>query len=309
MSAPLKEQLKNASQTTLNGAITNSATSITVTDGSVFPSAGNFRLIIDSEILLCSARSTNTLTVARGQEGTTAASHSDGATVTHIVTAASVQRVIQDYLPLVGSNQPALARIVNDSGDTILTASDFTAVNAGGSDVVSDQNGTILMRKAAQTGASVHALVRTAPSTPYAYIACFETVMSVTASLDRPNFGMVFRESGTGKLTTCELGSEQGTTQEPHLWRVTNRSGPTSAITAVASARLVFVCPRLWMRIEDTGTNVTYSVSTDGFNWILLYSASRTNHMAGGPNQIGWYSDNHDNTIEMLTRLVHWSKE
>ena len=309
MSAPLKEQLKNASQTTLNGAIDASQSSIVVTDGSVFPSTGNFRLVIGSEILTCSARSTNTLTVTRGAEGSTAASHSSGAAVTHIVTAASVQRVIQDYLPLVGSNQPALGRIVADDGTTILTASDFTAVNAGGSDVVSDQNGTILMRKAVQTGASVHALVRSAPSTPYAYIACFEMLTSVTASLDRPNFGMVFRESSTSKLTTCELGSEHGTSQEPHLWRVTNRSGPTAALTAVAFARLFFMCPRLWMRIADDGTDIRFSVSADGFNWVLLYVASRTNHMAGGPNQIGWYADNHDNTIEMLVRLVHWSRE
>jgi hypothetical protein len=57
MTAPKREQYSNFGFTTLNGSINNSVTSITVTDGSVFPSVGNFRIRVAQEIMLCTARS------------------------------------------------------------------------------------------------------------------------------------------------------------------------------------------------------------------------------------------------------------
>ena len=82
----IAEQLSNNAASTLNGGIDNIVTSLTVANGSVFPATGNFRIIVDSEIMICSARATNVLTVSRGQETTSAASHSNGAAVTHILT-------------------------------------------------------------------------------------------------------------------------------------------------------------------------------------------------------------------------------
>ncbi|SVE18475.1 uncharacterized protein METZ01_LOCUS471329, partial [marine metagenome] len=70
---------KNNAKTTLSSNISNSATSIAVTDGSVFPSlnAGEYFLCTfddgsNNEIVKCTARSSNTLTVIRAQESTTA---------------------------------------------------------------------------------------------------------------------------------------------------------------------------------------------------------------------------------------------
>lgn len=76
----------SANATQLNGAISATATTITVDDASAFQASdGYFRFIIDSEIIYATA-STTTSTVftgcVRGQEGTTAATHNDDATVT-----------------------------------------------------------------------------------------------------------------------------------------------------------------------------------------------------------------------------------
>ncbi len=101
--------------TTLNGGINNSVTSITThaAPPSELQAQGQFRIAIGGtvtpivvggvtvgnliqggEILLVSgAPSGTSWTVARGQEGTAAASHSDGDSVIHIVTAASAQAV------------------------------------------------------------------------------------------------------------------------------------------------------------------------------------------------------------------------
>tara|TARA_R100001594_G_scaffold22783_1_gene44212 strand:+ start:4663 stop:6828 length:2166 start_codon:yes stop_codon:yes gene_type:complete len=70
--------------TTLNGAINDSVTSLTLTDASQFPSSGTNFIIIGSEEISYTGVSGNTLTgLTRGVAGTTAASHSDGATVTN----------------------------------------------------------------------------------------------------------------------------------------------------------------------------------------------------------------------------------
>jgi hypothetical protein len=107
------EQYANSATTTLNGAINNSTTSIVVTDASLFPSIGNFRILIDSEIMLVTSVSSNTFTVStRGTiESTSAASHLNGAAVTQALTGQSLtnlfsEGVVYDTL----ANLPASSR-------------------------------------------------------------------------------------------------------------------------------------------------------------------------------------------------------
>jgi len=70
--------------TTLNGAINDSTTTIVLTDASQFPSSGTNFIKIGTEEMSYTGISTNTLTgVTRGVRNTTAASHSDGATITN----------------------------------------------------------------------------------------------------------------------------------------------------------------------------------------------------------------------------------
>jgi Tfp pilus assembly protein PilV len=81
--------------TTLGGAVTDTATALTVSSTSGFPTAAPFRIKIDNEVLVVVAVSGTTWTVSRGQDTTTPAAHSGGATV------ALRQRV---HLPVCGSS-------------------------------------------------------------------------------------------------------------------------------------------------------------------------------------------------------------
>src|SRR5690348_6953800 len=92
----MREKFSNNAQSTLSASATNTDTSITVASGSPFPSMGNFRLIVESEIMLCTARSGNVLTVQRGIEGTTAAAHASGVNVAQIVTTGALQQYGRD---------------------------------------------------------------------------------------------------------------------------------------------------------------------------------------------------------------------
>jgi len=63
-------------ETTLNGAVTNSATSIVLTDGTNFPSSGT--VLIGTELITYTGKTTHTLTgCSRGTSSTTAAAHID----------------------------------------------------------------------------------------------------------------------------------------------------------------------------------------------------------------------------------------
>ena len=87
-------QVKNRAASSLAADITSTATSLTVQtgDGAKFPQPGNgFNITIEDEIFKCTARSTDTLTVVRAQEGTTAAAHTAGKAVELRITAGVIE--------------------------------------------------------------------------------------------------------------------------------------------------------------------------------------------------------------------------
>ena len=93
----------NSASTTLSAGVGDSATSITVADGSVFPAITGsdyfyLTLEVDSdpelkEIVKCTARSGNTLTIARGQDSTSARTFSTADKAQLRLTAAGLNDV------------------------------------------------------------------------------------------------------------------------------------------------------------------------------------------------------------------------
>lgn len=80
------ERYANNATTALDGSITAASTTLTVNSAADFPTAGQFRILIDSEILVVTAVAGNIFTVSRGAEGTVAAAHNSNATVEHVLT-------------------------------------------------------------------------------------------------------------------------------------------------------------------------------------------------------------------------------
>jgi hypothetical protein len=85
------EQFVNNAASTLASSITSGATTLTVASAATFPTAGTFRLVIGTEIIIVGAVSGTTFSsLTRGAEGTTAAAHTSGDAVTCILTAGSL---------------------------------------------------------------------------------------------------------------------------------------------------------------------------------------------------------------------------
>ena len=108
-------------ETTLASGISNSATTMTVAAGTgsalmggVTLAAGNtdiFTVALDvdtqnEEIVYITAISSDTFTIVRGQAGTSAISHTGGATVKHVLTSADLtyfNNAIQSTVPQPGT--------------------------------------------------------------------------------------------------------------------------------------------------------------------------------------------------------------
>lgn len=120
------EQFANNATTTLSviGGINNIVTSIVVTSATPFPTSPQFRIIIDSEIMLVTGVSGTTFTVTRGAENTTAASHSNGATVAMIFTAGALDQLRSDLM-----NIETIGHRLTVTSGTPITTTDVT--NAG----------------------------------------------------------------------------------------------------------------------------------------------------------------------------------
>ena len=113
------ELYSNLAKTTLNGAITSSATTLTPTSTTGFPTPGGgsqFRITIDSEIMIVTGVTTGVWTVTRGAESTTAAAHANLAPIYQTFTAASIAAVPIASGDLSGTTTTATVSQITGSG-------------------------------------------------------------------------------------------------------------------------------------------------------------------------------------------------
>lgn len=97
----MAEKYSNFATSTLASGITSGDTSVTLVDGSKFPSTGDFRVLLESELVKCTARSGNVLTIVRAQESTSAASHASGVVASNVLTSGALTALQLEYQPSV----------------------------------------------------------------------------------------------------------------------------------------------------------------------------------------------------------------
>ena len=99
----------NTPETSLSGALTAAGTTVNVVDGTMLPDAPNLLTIgadgSTAETVLMTAKSGNTLTVVRAQDGTTARAWSAGDVIGRYFTAAD-QTAMQDNIKRLNAGKP-----------------------------------------------------------------------------------------------------------------------------------------------------------------------------------------------------------
>lgn len=281
------ERLPNYGTTNLDGAINDSVTSITVDDGSVWPGEGDYRILIGTEVLLVTARSTNTLTVERGVDGTTAASHSDGAQVQSVATADEWNRLMIDLGTGMRSDDTLTTGIewprnIQDHNGNILTASDFTQVGFQTSTTLTDTayNGLRLFDTNGGGNTSDNRLVVvSAPSAPFTVTCKFFFGYGATYN-SWDWFFLCARESSTGEYYAFR--------HTPWNGMPVQHNNSTTSVSATVNNDPDPSAVHMWFRIVDDGTDIKFQHSTDGYRWKQNVEEGSTSRLAGGADQVGF---------------------
>lgn len=293
------EQFVNNIYTTLSGAINNSVTSIVVASATGIPATGTFRLLIDDEILICTSRSGTTLTVQRGQENTTAVSHSTGAVVDLVLTKGALDQLRQDISLNLGYSE--IPTVIGKTGKIILSSdsyyffsedkidgwtaygpihkmtrpvlSGYSWVNQG-SATETLTSGHLVLYAPANSGDSYRLRVKTAPSTPYSLIGAF----AFTNSGSPVWFGgFIARESSSSKFIALGVAVGGSGFGSICVYKFNNETSFNSVPLEVSLQDVMHLTGQfVWLRYRDDGTNRLLDTSNDGINWFTVYSEGRT---------------------------------
>lgn len=300
--AARSEKILNAASTTLDGSIDNVTTSIVLTDGSIFPLIGDYRLGIESnEIVKVTSRSGNTLTVVRGVDGTSASSHPDGGNVRTILTQEAADRYIRDFVnPLAFSAPPD--RLLTLGGAPI-TKGDFTGLNLNASTVVDDPNGSITLNMGGSISSpDVKVLYKSAPNAPYKVTAhLMGGIFSILAPSSR--FFLGFRESSSGKLSAIRFTYRAFSLIRYYTSPNSVTGAPSDTSSIDQSSRADY-----WLQIEHDSTDLFYRLSADGYNWWEHHTEDDAFWFDSQPDQVWWGGTSRNNDGESV-HLLAWIEE
>lgn len=176
--------------------------------------------------------------------------------------------------------------IVNIQGNeyTPIIPADFSWFNQQTSQYTQNPDGSIWMEGYATSAAcNLTTLFKAAPATPYKLTVCFQPFMS------GGNFamsGIGWKDSITGKMSWFAHCSHTSYVADNLLgmWNINadNLTVPNDYTQQQWPG--ISRMDRLWLRIEDDGTNRKWYVSPNGINWVLFHTVTRLAHLT--PDQL-----------------------
>lgn len=329
-----RELYVNDFPTALQDPITTvGETTIVVEDGTTYPKTGNFRVIIETEILIVTAvapisgaYAPATWTVTRGAEGTTAATHTAGTRIDAIVTAGALDRfkdcvstsVISDYnanlTPRIGdffipSNSFYTMVVYTQNGWRFLMngrimnppSFDNTFIGTASPDFTESVDTSLktLIMYNPTPAYSIHMRYRVAPDPPYTCTAAFIPHYFFAGFV---NCGLGWMdETFKAHITGIGIASSPTRIFRSYYWN--NLSTYSGNVTYVDAPAMCYHGPVVWMQLTDDGVNRAWKVSSNGLTWSQVGTVSRTTFLT--PYYIGiQHSDDTANPHGMT--VLHW---
>jgi hypothetical protein len=184
----------------------------------------------------------------------------------------------------------------------------WTWVNQGTA-TADGSNGSLTINAPADASDSSRILVKAAPATPYFVMV---RVLTSTAQFPDNRAGVLFRESGTGKLIVFNKYIGSNVVSDKYMF-VSTLDKYTNETTYSGSSYISFT-PRSpdaqWQKMVDDGVNLKWYWCLDNLNpahCTQYFSVSRTDFMAGGPNQVGFYANPISATRPVSITVLDWT--
>lgn len=184
---------------------------------------------------------------------------------------------------------------------TPFVSGDFSWLNNGSSTcTITTTNGFTYMTVPAGS-TKIRALIKS-KSTPYTVTVGFIPHIYSTASI-----GLLLYDSVTGKCVEFYF-TNTGTCGISKWTAPDGSSDGTYSLTSGVYNPISLLCNSLvvWMRIADDGTDLTFSISYNGINWIEVYSVSRTDYCE--PDSIGFYINTNSSTYNQHASILSWEE-
>lgn len=167
----------------------------------------------------------------------------------------------------------------------------FAWVNQGGATATDDAGGLYLIAPPV-AGNNGRMLVKATPGSPYTFTAKAYTIDFYGSSHVQ---GICLRESASGQF--IRFGFNAGYLLLDKFNSPTSYAGSYQAFNCGGAFNHV-----TWFRVQDDGTNLTWSVSVDGTNWWVIQTGSRTDFLT--PDQYGLFCESNDSVHPAQIKFV-----
>lgn len=321
------EQFANNAETTLNGAINNSVTSITVISASGFPGSEQYRIRIDDELMLVTAVAGLSWTVTRGAEGTVAASHNDGSRIRLIVTKGALDQlridnsysnaIVSRYTPGVEGRLffPTDFNVIQRDNGTSWdsfgpiprlkkpASTGWTWLNQDSAVVTSTAIGELITRTNATSGINIRyrSLLNGASFTLIVgWLGYF--------SQEYSSAQIILRNSSNSHLLSWGIGLNGGS----QVIYGARFSDPFTFVNmfrpALGQLPTILGGDLYLLKITFNGTDYKFYHTKDGYHWFLYATEPAVAHL-GTADQVGFGIDSSGATnFGTSNHLLHWDE-
>lgn len=325
----MAEQIKNNASTTLSGSINNSVTSITVASATGFPSSGNFRIKVESELMLVTAVAGTTWTVTRGIENTSAAAHANAVSVIHVLTEKGLETYVGEYiqtgtLASLPSAEKAGRLYLPNDGVSILrdtgtlwdgigpawklivpADSGYSWGNQQTASYTARNDGILISGGTAGSSQwTLRGRVKNRAGTSTGY----KLTVGMMSFLSNANFAMAgigLYESSSGKCEFIRCHSDNGSPRASMSRTTALQTGTLSDLGTSVEIGYFGSFPLIhWMQIEQTSTDLVYKYSTNQVDWFTLRSHSITQSFSAAPDQFILHTIPYSQTCKALFMSV-----
>ena len=273
------ERFANRPATTVASGYTAASGTLVVDDSTDFPAAAPFHVLLgntEGSVLRVDSMSGDTWTVTAEAFDANA---SIGATVKIVASKAVAERFVQspDALGIHGLSGVAGADAYGPLHKIApFVDSGWSWFNQGGA-TLAVVGGVAFLTVPQNSGQTIRGRAKSLGGVPYTAVFLVDTVMESSAS-QAAMWG--FRESATAKFVAFRL--------EQSNIRVSDgtTSGTVNGDIYAKNWNNGRAHSRLWIKLEYNGTNVIFSFSFDGVNFVQVLSESKTAHFTTAPDQI-----------------------